>query len=385
MERRVVHINITNFMAAVESGRDPGLRGRPFIIAAAAQARDVVQGVSDQAFLEGIRPGLPLNVALKRLPGCPVLPPDGDLYDTAQRAIYDLAARFSPTVELRSNGHIFIDLTGTGRIFGHSIDAAAAIKQEFQTALGLDPTTALAVNKVVSKVATRVVRPRGFASVPPGEEEPFMHPQPILLLPGIGPRLELKMNALGILLMGELGDLSDPQAIVAFGPQGPELRRHARGIDTDPVLRGPSAGGCITQSRILDTDSNDPEILLAHLALLCEQAGFLLRSRERSAGRLLLQVQYSDMKIAAGQLTPPAPVHLDRDLYRIAATLLERATRRRVRVRRLTLSLQHLQTGSTQLDLFAPPSDHTLQEAMDRLKTRFGKRSILRASALGVP
>ncbi|MBU1238149.1 hypothetical protein KKF84_16350 [Myxococcota bacterium] len=385
MERMIVHINITNFMAAVESSKDPSLRRWPFIIAPEKQARAVVLGVSDLAFHEGLQAGMPLNIALKRLPGCRVLVPSTELYETAQRSIYNLAARFSPTVEMRSNGHLFIDLTGTTRIFGHSIDAAATIKQEFQNTLGLDPTTALAVNKVVSKVASRVVRPHGFASVPPGDEGGFMTPQSVTLLPGIGPRLESRMGALGILFMGELGSLTDSQTVVAFGAQGTTLKRHAMGIDTDPVLQNPLLCNRITHGRILETDSNDPQMLRAHLALLCEHAGFTLRSRNRSTTQIHLEFQYSDMKLSGRQATLNSPVHLDRDIYRIASGLMEHLLARRVRVRKLTLSLGRLHRESHQLDLFEPPSSHVLQQALDHLRSRYGQITVQRASSLGLP
>lgn len=249
----------------------------------------------------------------------------------------------------------------------------------------LDPTTALAANKVVSKVATRVVRPHGFAAVHPGEESSFMAPQEVTLLPGVGPKLSLRMGALGITFMEELARLSEPQAVVAFGPHAPKLQRHARGVDPEPVLQSQRTHASISFSRVFATDSNSPEIIAAHLALLTEQIGYTLRTQNRSAGKLRLVVHFSDQKSTTRQAKLSPPQHEDAPLYAAAKSLLSKALQRRVRVRRLTLTLLNLSRESQQLDLFAPPPAQAIQNALDTLRGRYGKRTIQRGSTLELP
>jgi DNA polymerase IV len=382
VERRVVHINITNFMAAVEQGRDPSLKNYPFIIAAENQARAAVLGVSELAFKEGIRTGTPLLLAKRRLSRVKVIPPDHELYNRSQQAIFSIACRFSPTVELRSNGHIFIDLTGTGRLFGYSIDAAAKIKRDFQSSLSLDPTTALSANKLVSKVATRVLDPHGFASVPPGDEASFLEPQIVTLLPGVGPKLSSRMSTLGIEFMGELAQLSNDQAVVAFGTRAVILKDHAKGIDTDPVQNDPFAKSSVDCSRIFNTDTNDINHIYAHLHLLTEEAGFLLRSCSMSTSRLGLTVHYTDSKTATRQITISSAVYLDSDIYRITKIILHKALTRRIRVRKLTITLSRLFPTKLQMDLFTPPKNEIIQNTIDNIKLKYGSTILTMGSAI---
>ncbi len=382
MERRIVHINFTNFMAAIEALRAPDLVGWPFVIAAENQARCTLLAVSDTAYCEGLRPGLPLSLARKRVAALRVIPPDGARYEQAQRAIYQIACRFSPLVELRGNGHLFVDMTGTRRLFGHATDAAAQLKEAFQSHLSLDPTTALAANKIVSKVATRVVRPHGFAAIPPGEESHFMAPQEVTLLPGIGPTLSRRMGALGITIMGELAALSGHQALTAFGAHAPRLQQHARGEDSEPVLYAPRGQRSLSFSRTLPTDCNAPLQLAAHLALLTEEMGLALRAQNQSAGRMQLTLHFSDAKTCTRQTRLTPPLYLDQELYTTAKALLDRALQRRVRVRRCALTLSHLSHELQQLDLFALPPETGVQKALDTLRKRYGRGVVQRASTL---
>lgn len=177
MERAIIHLNVADFAVAVERGIDRRLDGRPVIIAPAGAARAVVYDMSEEAFRAGVRKGLTLSRAVRLCRDACVLSPRPERYEQAMRALLEHALPCSPRVEAgEHDGHLFIDATGTGRLFGPAVDLAWRLQRRIRAELGLSPIWSVAPNKLVAKVATRLVKPEGEYIVAAGEEEPFLAP-----------------------------------------------------------------------------------------------------------------------------------------------------------------------------------------------------------------
>ncbi|PKL39580.1 MAG: hypothetical protein CVV44_04985 [Spirochaetae bacterium HGW-Spirochaetae-1] len=379
MERQILHLNIANFMASIEELCSPSLRGEPFIIAPPGEGRTVVFDVSEKAFREGIRRGMPVDLVRRRMGHIPVIAPRYDRCARAERELFALTSRYSPLVEQVSGGHLFADITGMRRLFGNSVDLAARIKREIWQRMGVQPVTGLAVNRLVSKVATRVVKPDGFVYVLPGDERSFMGRQDIGLLPGIGKKLGERMDILGVREIGDLADLSDGNITAALGGRGIKLRDSARGIDFTPVAGASSHGGRIRVERILDRDVMDTGEMTACLFSLAEEAGMRLRQNNMAARSVEIGLMYTDGKNEGAAVRLPRHTFTDREIFDAARSLLLKSLRRRVRIRKLSLSLAGLLAGCIQLDLFVPPEAaraEALQKAVDAVRGRFGEKSL---------
>ncbi|MBU1220531.1 hypothetical protein KKF34_14955 [Myxococcota bacterium] len=380
MERGIVHINVSNFSASVEEAADVSLRDRPFVIADEGSSRAIVLETSRRAWKEGLRRGMPLKTARRMLRNLTIVAPNPALYQRASRKMMDIAGNYSPVTELRAGGHIFLDITGTERLFGQAQDTAARIKEECRM-LGLDAATALSSNKTVSKVATRVIRPLGFASIPPGDERDFMSPQKIAFLPGVGDVLHERMTAFGIYTMNDLTDIEAAQLCRVFGRQSIRLRERALGIDDEPVQIEPFNRRTVSAELVLSQDTGDPDDLSTVLSIICEEAGFSLRSSALRASALRLDVIFSDGLTANGSAVIRRPVNSDPDLHAAALPVLRRIAARRVRIRQLKLHLSRLTDSFFQLSLFDEPQGK-LMTAIDRIRTANGHHIIKRASRL---
>ncbi len=379
MERQILHLNVANFMAAVEALRDTSLRGEPFIIAPAHNRRAVIIDVSEEAFREGLRRGMPLAPLGRRLKGMRILEPDYPRYSRAEGHLYKKVLSQAPLVERLEGGHLFLDITGTRRLFGESIDHAARVRREIASSMGLNPIAGLAANRLVSKVATRVVKPEGFVTVPRGDEESFLRHQNILLLPGIGEKLSERLNILGIEELGELARLPDDAVAAALGKRGTRLRDAARGIDFTPVSAEAAGLRRIREDILLESDTNERDEVAARLFGLAEEAGCRLRREGMSARRVEVSLTYTDGVRTSGNSRLASPSWCDRDFFDTAAATLARIMDRRVRVRRLSIALADLQGGNLQLDLFTPPEKirrESLQRALDKIRGRYGDGAI---------
>jgi DNA polymerase-4 len=379
VERQVLHLDIADFAVAVEQVADPALRERPVVVAPPA-VRALVVAVSTEARREGIFPGMPLVEARRRCRGLAALPPNEQLYARAGRAVLDVAGRFSPLIEPKSHGRVYLDVTGTGRLFGSSLDTAARLRKELSASLRLPAAVGLAVNKLVSRVAAGVTEPSGLLDVRAGDEAPFLAPLLVGLLPGVGAATARDLRALNVRLVRQLAAIDIGHLAMAFGRFGTVLHQRALGIDPRPV-QPPARRPELREECTLDEDSNDPRELRASLRRLVERAGRELRARRATVSRLRLVVRYADARtdVAAGRFHEAS--NLDARLWRAAAALLGQALGRRLRVRGLTLLASGLAPEVGQLTLFdddACRREAALSAALDRISDRYGMEAVRR-------
>ncbi len=379
MEREIIYMTVTNFPVAVERVIRPDLRGRPVVVSHRDAARSIVTSVSSEARAEGVRPGMALSRAVRYCRGMIVLPPNEPLYARASRAIFRVLAGFSPLLEPSGHGHAYLDVTGTGRLFGPPRDAAWKAQKEIRRQLRLDACLGVASNKLVSRIASEVIQPAGLQDVPHGNEPSFLSPLPVRLLPGIGPRTEAQLADLNLRIIRDVAAMKMEHLALAFGRVGFLLYQHARGIDRTPVypMRAIPA---VEEIEVLPEDSNDVDLLRRVLREICERAGRRLREKKQRAGRMELCVRYADHRDGVRKAKIAPPLQSSAILSARALTLLDLVLERRTRVRSLQFALTDLSAGSVQMELFTDPGPerHTkLELALDTLRERYGAKTIV--------
>jgi len=391
VERQILHLRVRSFPVAVYRVKDPSLRTRPLIISTGRGPRAVVLSVSHEARDEGARPGMTLPEASRWCRSALVLQPDPVLLERADRALAGILTRFSPVVEPMRHGRLFADMTGTGRLLGCAADAARRIQKEIEQRLRLGPDAGLGANKLVSDVAARL--PSGsrqagaLLDVRPGDEAVFLSPLAVRYLPAVDPRTEGRLlDELNIHKVKDLGAIDLPHLSLAFGGKGIALYRQARGIDESPV-RPPDRSPSVEADETLPVDTNDDALLLAALCGLVERCGARLRRLGLPAGEAHLTARYSDgvAVTRSAKLSPPAL--RDLTLQARVRPLFERVVARRGRVRYLRVRLTRL-APAAQGDLFEnalcePPPLQKMSDALDRIRGRFGERSIQFGRRLG--
>jgi DNA polymerase-4 len=383
MEREIIHLGVAAFPVAVERVIHPELRGRAVVVASLGAARSIVMSLSSEAWDSGIRKGMPLSKAMRRCRNAAVVPPNEPLYLRASRAIFRVLEGFSPVFEPSGHGHVYLDVTGTGRLLGPPRDTAWKAQKEIRRQLHLDASLGVASNKMVSKIASEVTRPYGLRDVPHGDEPSFLSPLPVHLLPGIGPQTEGQLKDLNIRIIHDIASMKLEYLALAFGRFGFALYQRARGIDRTPVnpLRSIPV---LEFEKVLPEDSNDYALLERVLFDLCESVGQKLRQNRQRAGRLELRIRYADYREDGRKLKMRSPLQSSAALYRHMQPVLARILGRRTRVRSMHLQLADLSFGSAQLDLFADPVSERhskLEHALDTLRHRHGKLVVVRGNA----
>jgi DNA polymerase-4 len=378
MHRQILHLNVVGFQVAVACALEPRLAGAPVAVATAGKARRVVLDVSQQARLAGLRRGMLLDVARRRCPDMRIVDPQPGAGERAQAALVAAAGRLAPGVEPAGPGHVFVDLTGTGRLLGSAVDAAARLRREIARQCGLDAAVGVAANKLVSKVATRVVKPSGLCGVVEGCEENFLAPLPVYLLPGIEAELIRRLLQFNLDTVGDLHGFAPQRLALAIGPAAFEIDRLCRGIDPSPVRPAGAPRPVVCEETVLAEQTNDRAQVRAALLRLLVAAGMRLRSLGLAAHGLALTLTYSDGLQSRRSVNLALPVNGDLSLFAQGERLLTDAYERRVRVSGLGVSLTRLSAPYGQLDLFADTQrEENLMAALDAIRGRYKGETIM--------
>ena len=382
MLRSVLFVDPPAFCTSLEGLVAPALRTRPLAVAPPGADRATILALSAEARLAGLERGMPVRKAQRLCPDLIVLPPNPRLYASASRALHEILRIYAPTIEPRGYGHAFLDLTGTGRLFGPPQDVAARIRRETSERLGFSVSVGVASNKLVSQAAIKADRRTGGRAdgrtgghwdeslyVPAGDERGFLAPHPLEVLPELGTSMRVRLEDYQLDLIGEVAAIPESALCAVFGREGRTLRARAHGIDPRPVLP-PERQAEFHLAHALTTDTNDIGILYPLLRLMSERLGRRLRQRGLTAGRLRVEATYADYT-AGARAVPLRAAVLDAELWDAARRAFVLANTRRLAVRAVALTLDRLMQAGAQLDLWEG-SGAAGQHTIDRIRARYG-------------
>jgi len=381
MYQNIIHIHIPSFPITMERANRPELRDRPVVIAPPRADRAIILSASPEARREGIFKGMILGNALRFCPDLTVIPPNPALLEKGCRLLSLTASRYTPLWEPSRPGHIYMDVTGTERLWGRAKDAALRIGREIGESMTPYVAAGVAGNKMVSSIASRLVISRGVMDVDHGKETSFMAPLSVDFLPGIGHvRKRMLLEELNISLVRQVAELTIHDLKLIFG--GDALIIHERSIGVDPTpVSPPSSEPSVGESVTIQGDENDDVKLLGMLYGLIERCSRRLRIRGMVPGKAVLTVRYSDQEEVTRQTRVAGPCPTDLDLYADLERVFFKACLRRTGVRFMRVWFRDLSYPSPQLSLFL--SAHHVGEkrgnvtsALDLIRGRYGDGAI---------
>ena len=357
----------------------PELRDKPVAIAPLHSERALILSVSMEARREGIFKGMPLGKAMRFCPDLRVLPPDRDLAGKASQVLAGVVARYTPLWEPSRPGHIYLDVTGTDRLWGKAKDTANRLRREIKGHLSLSGTVGVASNKMVSSIASRILLSEGVLDVGHGQEPGFMAPLRVHVLPGIGPvRRKILLEELNITLVREIAVLDTGSLKLIFGRESYVIHQRSLGIDPTPVYP-PRMEPAVAEEITLSQDENDDEKLLGVLYGLIEKCSYQLRQRNLVPGKAGLLFRYADQEEITRQIFLSHASSWDWDLYEPLKALFLKTCRRRVRVRFMKVWFKDFSAPSAQLSLFnfaVSEKKVGVIHALDRIREKHGGEAI---------
>ena len=228
----LAHLDLDAFFAAVEELENPELRRKPLVVGGDPRGRGVVATANYVARQFGIHSAMSCAEALRRCPHAVFVRPRHRTYSDYSKEVWSTVRQVVPTVERTGLDEGYLDVGEVTADFNEARAVAEAVQTAVRGATSLTCSLGVATTKVVAKVASDRRKPGGLVVVLPGREAAFLAPFEIRLLPGVGPRSEARLRAVGIETIGALAGLSDERLRQLLpGKVGIFLRDRARGID----------------------------------------------------------------------------------------------------------------------------------------------------------
>lgn len=344
--------------------------------------RGVICAASYEARAFGVRAALSTHVARARCPQLILVEPRHDRYSEISHQVMSLLDRWSPIVEQVSVDEAFLDLAGTQQLHGDAHDVAQAVKRAVKIETGLAVSVGGGASKLVAKIASSASKPDGLLIIPAEEQAAWLAPQPVGVIPGIGPVAQATLRELGVSTCGDLASAPDDHLLRRFGAHGPTLKRLAIGRDDSPVDPGDDRKS-LGREMTLDEDVADPHALETFLLDLVESVAHSLRNEGLLARTVTLKLKDTEFVTITRQVKLPQASNLSGPLFGSARTLL-RAVAQGEPYRLIGVSTSDF-TGDEQLGLFdgeVTAREQAITVAADELRARFGDGVIKRARLL---
>ena len=297
----VLHVDLDQFLAAVEVLRHPELAGLPIIVGGRGDPteRAVVSTASYEAREFGVRSGMPLKTAVRRCPDAILLPVDAPVYTAASDQVMSTLRGLDnpdagpgatgPVVEVLGWDEAFIGIeTDDPESFARHVQAEVLAATSLHCSVGIGDT------KVRAKIATEFGKPRGIFRLTRDTWFVVMGHRPVDAIWGIGTRIKARLAALGIDTVRDLASADEARLIAEFGPsKGPHIGRLGRGVSSAHVDDTPWVPRAHGRETTYQSNLIDPAEIAAAIRVLADQVADDIRRENRPCARVHLKVRFA--------------------------------------------------------------------------------------------
>jgi DNA polymerase IV len=381
-ERAIIHVDMDAFYASVEQRDRPELRGLPVIVAGLGP-RGVVSTCSYEARHFGVRSAMPTAQARRLCPDGVYLWPDLTRYEEVSCHVFEIFHEVTPLVEGLSLDEAFLDVTASQRLLGSVETMGWRIKEAIRERTRLNASVGMGPNKLLAKLASEISKPDGFRRIHPDRAAAELAPLPVGRLWTVGKVTEQALHRLGIRTMGELAACDTARLASALGRQAGALQALARGED-DRSVEPEQAEQSIGAEHTFDVDLAELTMAEAWLLRHCERIAARARQRGLQGRTVTVKLREPPFVTHTRQAQLPSPSASASELYGLARGLLNAwwKSQQRPRLRLLGVNLSGFAVKPQQ-DLFdAAPEQRVADQLQDRINSRFGTGSLVRAGVL---
>lgn len=384
MQKRIACLDLDAFFVEAALLENPELRNMPVAVGGLTN-RSIICSASYEARKFGISSAMPVWMAKNRCPELKLLPVPDNISQLSN-AVHEILKQFCPVVEKASVDEFYLDFTGCDRIYRHNLDIAETISLDICKKVGIPSTIGMGTNKLISKVASNMGKPRGILEILPGAESNFLANLPIKEIPGIGKKMEPMLNSMGVFYVSDILTLPVEAWRAAFGKSGEHIFNAAMGIcescviasENKPIRKG------ISRDTTLHEDSSSRSYLTCYLSRLLEKAVFQLQNEGLTCGSVSVKIRYSDF-VTKTRTRTIARTSNEKEIFPVIIDLFSQLFQRRVKLRLVGIHLGAIQPGGSTPDLWdilLPEYKKNLPEVIKIIRAKFGFSSILRSRSL---
>lgn len=233
--KKIIHVDMDAFFAAVEQRDNPALRGKPVIVGGKPGGRGVVSTCSYEARKFGVHSAMPTNKAYQLCPHGIFVRGRFEAYKEASNIIREIFFDYTDLVEPLSLDEAYLDVTENHKGNPSATLIAQEIRARIWKETQLTASAGVAPNKFLAKVASDFNKPDGLTVITPDKAEQFLEELDIKKFFGVGKATQTKMHALRIKTGADLKKWTEIDLVKAFGKSGRYYYKIVRGIDNREV------------------------------------------------------------------------------------------------------------------------------------------------------
>nr|HAT8714289.1 DNA polymerase IV [Legionella jordanis] len=291
-KRKIIHVDMDCFYAAIEIRDDPSLANKPVAIGGLASERGVLCTCNYIARNYGIHSAMPTALAMRKCPELVLLPVNMAKYRQTSQVIQGIFKEFTELVEPLSLDEAFLDVTASTLHQGSATWIAQAIRQKIWQAEQLTASAGVASNKFLAKIASGWQKPNGLFVIRPEEVLTFVSQLEVEQLFGVGKVTARKLKQMNLKTAADLQKISFHELVGHFGKLGEHLYYQCRGIDNRPVEPNRERKSLSVETTL----SKDITNLDEARAILTELHAELVQRLEKSAANMAIKNQYVKLK-----------------------------------------------------------------------------------------
>ena len=330
MDRIVFHIDVNSAylsweaVARLKAGETVDLREIPAAVGGDIETRHgVILAKSIPAKKYGVTTGEPVVDALRKCPDLTLVKPHHQMYREQSRAFIAILQQYSDVIEQFSVDEAFVDMTGSGRLFGTPVEAAHRIRKQIYEELGFTVNIGVSSNKLLAKMASDFEKPNRVHTLFPEEVKEKMWPLPVSELFMAGKSSVAILEKLEIRTIGELAQ-TDPKLLeFHLKSHGRTLWEFANGIGDAKVQSEETAAKGVGNSTTLPKDVEKAEDAKKVLFSLAESVGKRLRKAGQKANMVSVEIRYSDFQNVSHQKQLGRASGADQVIYEAACSLFD--------------------------------------------------------------
>jgi DNA polymerase-4 len=235
VQRKIIHVDMDCFYAAVEIRDNPSLADKPVAEGGSSERRGVLCTCNYVAREYGVRSAMPTSYAYKLCKDLIVLPVDMNKYREAANRIHYIFREFTELVEPLSLDEAYLDVSNSPHLNGSATLIAQEIRRRIWDEVNLTASAGVAPNKFLAKVASGWKKPNGLFVIRPQDVSGFVKDLPLNKLFGVGKVTAGKLNNLSFKICSDLYSISLPELTDKFGKLGKQLYEQSRGVDNRSV------------------------------------------------------------------------------------------------------------------------------------------------------
>jgi DNA polymerase-4 len=318
--RRIGHLDMDAFFAAVEQLDRPELRGRPVIVGGLGP-RGVVSTASYEAREFGVGSAMPMSRAQRLCPQAAFLAPRFRRYKEISNVVRRILLDITPIIEPVSLDEAFFDLTACCEDIATALAIAAEVKRAVEETTRLACSVGLAGNRFLAKLASELAKPGGLRLIAPEQVQATLDPLHVGRLQGVGPVTARRLQGMGIVTVRQLRSTDLDLLVRTFGAHGRILHRRARGEDSSPVACSRQSLS-VSRETTFPVDVTDPARWETVLRELAADVAAQLQREKLVAHCVRVKARFPDFRTQTRQTTVATGVDSAALLGSIAVELL---------------------------------------------------------------